>query len=66
MLFDRQTEIDRQNLELDIALAHPWSNEIEGLSATTQRAAATSRENLKTKKYNQELLPGVFNQHLCL
>ena len=32
------------------------SNEIEGLSATTQRAAATRRENLKIKRYDQELL----------
>ena len=46
------------DLELDIALAHPWSNEIKGLSAATQRAAATRRENLKIKKYDQELLPG--------
>ena len=46
------------DLELDIALAHPWSNGIEVLSATTQRAAATRRENLKIKKYDQELLPG--------
>ena len=48
------------DIELDIALAHPWSNDIEVLSATTQRAAATRRENLKIKKYNQELLPGGF------
>ena len=45
---------------MDIGLAHPWSNEIEGLSATTQRAAATRRENLKIKKYDQELLPRSF------
>ena len=50
------------DLELEIALAHLWSNEIEGLSATTQRAAATRRENLKIKKYDQELLPGDFRQ----
>ena len=47
-------------LELDIALAHPWSNKIEGLSATTERAAATRRENLNIKKYDQELMPGGF------
>ena len=52
------------DLKLDIALAHPWSIEIEGLSATTQRAAARRRENLKIKKYDQELLPGDFDQHL--
>ena len=50
----------RVDLELDIALVHPWSNEIERLSATTQRAAAIRRENLKIKKYDQELLPGGF------
>ena len=41
VVFDSASRMD---LELDIALAHPWSNEIEGLSATTQRAAATRRE----------------------
>ena len=34
VVFDSASGMD---LELDIALAHPWSNEIEGLSATTQR-----------------------------
>ena len=48
------------NLELDIALAHPWSYDIEVLSAKTQRAAATRRENLKIKKYDQKLLSGGF------
>ncbi|XP_062521014.1 uncharacterized protein LOC134195941 [Corticium candelabrum] len=57
VVFDSASGMD---LELDIALAHPWSNELEGLSATTQRAAATRRENLKIKKYDQELLPGGF------
>ena len=55
--FDSASGLD---LELDIALAHPWSNEIECLSATTQRAAANKRENLKIKKYDQELLPEGF------
>ena len=55
VVFDSASGMD---LELDIALAHLWSNEIEGLSATTQRAAATKRENLKIKKYYLELLPG--------
>ena len=41
VVFDSASGMD---LELDIALAHPWSNELEGLSATTQRAAATRRE----------------------
>ena len=57
VVFNSASGVD---LELDIALAHPWSNELEGLSATTQRAAATRRENLKIKKYDQELLPGGF------
>ena len=61
VMFDSASGVD---LELDIALAHPWSNEIEALSATTQRAAATRRENLKIKKYNQELLPGGFRPTL--
>ena len=59
VVFDLASGVD---LELDIALVHPWSNEIEVLSATTQRAAATRRENLKIKKYDQELLPGGFRQ----
>ncbi|XP_062519921.1 uncharacterized protein LOC134194947 [Corticium candelabrum] len=57
VVFDSALGVD---LELDIAIAHPWSNEIEGLSATIQRAVATRRENLKIKKYDQELLPGGF------
>ena len=57
VVFDSALGMD---LELDIALAHPWSNEIEDLLATTQRAAATRRENLKIKKYDHELLPGGF------
>ena len=57
VVFDSASGVD---LELDIALAHPWSNEIEGLSATTQRAVATRRENLKIKKYDHALLPGCF------
>ena len=56
-MFDSAPGVD---LELDIALAHPWSNDIEVLSATTKRAAATRRENLKIKKYDQKLLPGGF------
>ena len=55
VVFDSASGMD---LELDIALGHPWNDEIEGLSATTQRAAATKRQNLKIKMYDLELLPG--------
>ena len=56
-MFDSASRVD---LELNIALAHPWSNDKEVLSVTSQRAAATRRDNLKIKKYDQELLPGGF------
>ena len=63
VIFDSASGVD---LELDIALAHPWSNEIEGLSATTQRAAATRRENLKIKSTTRSSCLEVFDQQLCL
>ena len=62
VVFDSASGMD---LELDIALAHPWSNEIEGLSATTQRAAATRRENLKIKKVRPGTLTWRFSTNVC-
>ena len=57
------------DLELDIALARPWSNDIGVLLATTQRAAAINQK----RKYEDQKVRGaalncleVFNQHLCL
>ena len=50
VVFDSASGMD---LELDIALAHPWSNEIEGLSATTQ-----SSGNQKKKSEDQKGRPG--------
>ena len=47
VVFDSATGMD---LELDIALAHPWSNEIEGLSATTQRASGNEKRKSEDQK----------------
>ena len=55
----------RLNLELDIALARPWNNDIEILSATTQRAEATRRENLKDQKVRPGALAWRFSTNSC-
>ena len=39
------------NVELDIALAHPWSSDIFPTSATMKRAAAARREDRKLARY---------------
>ena len=62
VVFDSASGLD---LELDIALAHPWSNDIEVLSAIIQESSGNQKRNLKIKKYNQELLPGRFSTNIC-
>ena len=46
------------NVELDIALAHPWSSDIFPTSATMERAAAARREDRKLARYEKEKHPG--------
>ena len=42
------------NLELDVALAHPWASDILPRAATTGGSAAMRREQIKGNKYAQE------------
>ena len=46
------------NVELDVALAHPWSSDIFPTSATTDGAAASRREERKKAGYDRETYPG--------
>ena len=45
------------NVELDVALAHPWSSDIFPTSATTDTdgAAASRREERKKARYDREI-----------
>ena len=45
------------NVELDIALAHPWSSDIFPPSATIDGAAASRREDRKKARYGKETYP---------
>ena len=47
------------NVDLDIALAHPWSSDIFPRSSESDGAAAERREERKKAKYAKENLPGV-------
>ena len=46
------------NVELDIALAHPWSSDIFPTSVTMARAAAATRGDRKLARYEKEKHPG--------
>ena len=46
------------NVELGIALAHPWSSDIFPLSATIDGAVASRREDRKKARYGKETYPG--------
>ena len=46
------------NVELDIALAHPWSSNIFPTSDTMEVAAAARREDRKLARYEREKHPG--------
>ena len=46
------------NIELDVALAHPWSSDIFPKSSDVDGAAAKRREDRKEDKYKKERLPG--------
>ena len=47
-----------QNLDVDISLAHPWSQGILKRSSREDGFAAHTREEKKTNKYTGEILPG--------
>ena len=42
------------NIELDVALAHPWAADILSRASTTAGSAAVRREELKLSKYKEE------------
>ena len=46
------------NVELDIALAHPWSSDTFPKSAEIDGAADKQREERKHSSYKKETLPG--------
>ena len=46
------------NVDLDIALAHPWSSVIFSRSSESDGAAAERREDRKKAKYAKKNLPG--------
>ena len=47
-----------QNLDVDISLAHPWSQGILKRSSKEDGFAARTREEKKTNKYTGEIVPG--------
>ena len=54
-MFDPNTG---QNLDLDVSLAHPWSQDIIRRASKENGHAAVTREEKKMKKYSEELVPG--------
>ena len=61
-MFDRSTG---QNLDLDVSLAHPWSQDIiRRASKDNGHAIATREKNMK--KYSEELAPGNMYQGVFL
>ena len=48
----------RENVELDVALGHPWSQDDLPRTATMDGAAARRKEDVKHSKYCKEQLPG--------
>ena len=46
------------NIELDIALAHPWSSNIFPTLVTVEGAAAAGRKDRKLARYKREKYPG--------
>ena len=51
-MFDPNTG---QNLDLDVSLAHPWSQDIIRRASKENGHAAATREGKKMKKYSEEL-----------
>ena len=47
-----------QNLDLDVSLAHPWSQDIIRRASKEICHAALTKEEKKMKKYSEELVPG--------
>ena len=47
-----------QNLDINVSLAHPRSQDIIRRASKENGHAATTREEKKMKKYSKELVPG--------
>ena len=47
-----------QNSDIDVSLAHPWSQDSIKRASKENGHAATTREEKKMKKYSGELVPG--------
>ena len=58
LVYDSETGF---NVELDVALAHPWASDILPPAATTGGSAAMRREKIKKNKYAQKRLPGGYS-----
>ena len=58
LVYDSETG---SNVELDVALAHPWASDILPRAATTGGSAAVRREQIKENKYTQERLPSGYS-----
>ena len=58
LVYDSETG---SNVELDVALAHPWASDILPRAATTGGSAAMRREQIKENKYAHERLPGRYS-----
>ena len=58
IVFDTGAGSNVELVELDVALAHPWSSDIFPTSATTDGAAASRREERKKARYDRERYPG--------
>ena len=54
-MFDPNTG---QSLDLDVSLAHPWSQDIIRRASKENGHGIVTREEKKMKKYSEELVPG--------
>ena len=55
LIYDSETE---QNIEVDISLAHPWSQDVIKGASKENGYAAAKREKRKRAKYAGEQVPG--------
>ncbi|XP_062518254.1 uncharacterized protein LOC134193438 [Corticium candelabrum] len=52
--------------KMDISLAYPWSEEVVRTCTKLREFAAKKREEMKSGKYDIEILPGGSHQNACL
>ena len=58
LVYDSETG---PNVELDVAIAHPWASDILPRAATSGGSTAMRREQIKKNKYAHERLPGGYS-----